>query len=169
MNIRFDNRKAYRWSIVMIVGYIGLLLFVNAAAASDTGMSLVEYVKTRGIPASAYVVLAFLLIFAAVPLIGVREYRVDETGVTLFMRLKKRTRTIAWEELAFVGPAYVGEGRFRQKQLVYSRELPRKGRPGEKAFVVNGKTAYTLQDSPEMREALRRYCPVYTEEYENVT
>ena len=41
--------------------------------------------------------------------------------------------------------------------------------PREKLWVIYGKTAYMLHDSPEMREALRQYCPVYTEEYEDTT
>ena len=155
-------------SILFLVSGCLLTITVEMAAASKAELSFVEYVRSGGIRVSNCAFIVPLLVFAVLFQLGVREYRVDERGITIIMAFG-RSRTVLWESLAFVGPAFVGQGRFRQKQMVYSRELPRKGRPGEKAFVVNGKTAYALQDSPEMREALRRYCPVYTEEYENVT
>ena len=167
MSIRFRKKKTVLYVVLAILCYAAFFTFIFSMGASYRGITLAEYVRGGGISWSFYAVTFLFLVFCGALLTGVKEYRIDGTGITLIKVLGK-DKYIPWDELAFVGPACVGQGRFRHKGLLYSRELPQKSN-WKTEYAVNGKTSYELQDSPEIRAALKRYCPVYTEEYENTT
>ncbi len=168
MKVPFNRKKLYQWIIVQVLIYSGCLLFSYKMGASNEGMPLLDYLQIKGLPVSLYAFTTLLLFFDGFLLSGVKEYHIDESGIALVKVLGK-TKTIKWEGLAFVGPAYVGYGRFRHKSILFSYSPPRKGNEEEKPYVIDEKNSYSLQDSPEMRDALKLYCPVYTEMYEDLT
>jgi len=106
-----------------------------------------------------------LILIGAIFILTYHWYMIDFDGLKVHYLIKKAT-LCKWSEFSYIGPTVITINSNHVKILTCATKLPYKKFKRSESFILS-KGSITYRYSDELCEALRKYCPNFSTEFEN--